>query len=307
MPQKGGKCGGSRGPTVPAAPWPALERLAVVNLEGLKNVLLVVATESNERGATRIWPGSWPQMISYYQIQALHLDPRSLVLLSAFAFMCEAFVGVTPCMGLLRHFFSLELISEVQCSGCASLRIVNASAPGIPCAELLPKVEGFRRMWVQVEAAGAGALFQPPPSAATLNWWWEHEELSDPRLAPVLIQLGKLRHAGVSMAMVVREFICRWIAPLKRHSRPMWGYTGPSNSMRTQVIPFSIDFLRELLCRMTGGNPDELPANGLPLYCFKAPKALTAEMPLFDEWGLLSGGKASPRDRVPEGSAPRRP
>ncbi|KAE8814747.1 erythrocyte binding protein-like [Hordeum vulgare] len=50
-------------------------------------------------------------VLSHYQIHALHLDPSSLVLLSAFAFLCEAFVGVSPSMELLRHFFSLESIS----------------------------------------------------------------------------------------------------------------------------------------------------------------------------------------------------
>ncbi|KAE8792093.1 hypothetical protein D1007_33417 [Hordeum vulgare] len=174
MPQKGGKCGGSRGPTVPAAPWPTLELSAVVNLEGLKKVRLVVAADSNGWGATQIWLGSWTRrervplavplhsqallsdvlppfsgflnaVLSYYQIHVLHLDPCSLVLLSAFALLCEAFVGVTPSVALLHHLFSLELISQVQHSGCASLRIVDASAPGIPCAALLPEVEGFQR------------------------------------------------------------------------------------------------------------------------------------------------------------------
>ncbi|KAE8783058.1 hypothetical protein D1007_43542 [Hordeum vulgare] len=31
---------------------------------------------------------------------------------------------------------------------------------------------------------------------------------------------------GVTMAMVVREFICQRIAPLQRHSRPMWTFRG---------------------------------------------------------------------------------
>ncbi|KAE8812241.1 hypothetical protein D1007_10850 [Hordeum vulgare] len=175
-----------------------LERSTLVNLEELKKVRLVVAADSNEWGATHISPGSWPRresaspavllhfhallsgvlvpfsgflnaMLSHYQIHALHLDPRSLVLLSAFVFLCEAFVGVTPSVAFLRHFFSLELISEVQCSGGASLRTIDARTPGILYAELLPEAEGFRRQWVQVAAAEAGALFQPPPTPATPN------------------------------------------------------------------------------------------------------------------------------------------
>ncbi|KAE8780402.1 hypothetical protein D1007_46483 [Hordeum vulgare] len=156
--------------------------------QGLKKVRLVVAADSNEWRGTHIWLDSWPRrervfpavplhfqsilsrvlppfssflnaVLSHYQIHALHLDPRSLVLLSASAFLCEAFVGLTPSVALPRHLFSLDLISEVQCSGCASLRTVEATAPGALYAELLPEAEGFRQQWVQVEATEAGAPF----------------------------------------------------------------------------------------------------------------------------------------------------
>ncbi|KAE8811129.1 hypothetical protein D1007_12124 [Hordeum vulgare] len=108
------------------------------------------------------------------------------------------------------------------------------------------------------------------------------------------------------MAMVVSEFICRRIAPLQRHSRSMWAYTGPSYSMRNLVIPFSPHVLRELLPRLTGGNPDELPPIGMPLYNFKPPGALAMEMPLFDEWGLLpEGERRSPAVAPPRGRPPK--
>ncbi|KAE8804854.1 hypothetical protein D1007_19092 [Hordeum vulgare] len=111
------------------APRPVFGRSTMVNFEGLEKIRLVVAFGSNEWGATKIWPGSWPRgemaipavplhihallsgvlppfssffiaVRSRYQIHALHLDPSSLVLLSAFAFLCEAFVGVTPFRGI---------------------------------------------------------------------------------------------------------------------------------------------------------------------------------------------------------------
>ncbi|KAE8804335.1 hypothetical protein D1007_19752 [Hordeum vulgare] len=122
-------------------------------------------------GGTKIWSSSWPRgetatpavplhihthlsgvlspfssfltaMLSHYQIHALHLDPSSLVLLSAFMFLCEAFVDVTPSVALLRHFFSLELVSEEQCSGCASLEAADASVLGPSPLSSSPKQRG---------------------------------------------------------------------------------------------------------------------------------------------------------------------
>ncbi|KAE8815075.1 hypothetical protein D1007_07580 [Hordeum vulgare] len=96
-------------------------------------------------------------VISHYQIHALHLDPTSLVLLSAFAFLCEAFVGLTHSVALLHHFFSLEFFSEEQCSGCASLKTAGALVLGALDLEVLPEAEGFWRHWVQVKTAEARA------------------------------------------------------------------------------------------------------------------------------------------------------
>ncbi|KAE8811137.1 hypothetical protein D1007_12045 [Hordeum vulgare] len=122
-------------------PRPALGISPVVNFEGLEKIRLVVAAGSKEWGATKIWSGSWPRgeittrvvplhihallssvlppfssflvaVLLHYQIHVLHVDPGSLVLLSAFPFLCEAFVGVTPSVVLVCHFFSLELVSE---------------------------------------------------------------------------------------------------------------------------------------------------------------------------------------------------
>ncbi|KAE8799072.1 hypothetical protein D1007_25618 [Hordeum vulgare] len=78
-------------------------------------------------------------VLSHYQIHALHLDRSSLVLLSAFAFLCEALVGVTPFLALLGHFFSLELVSKEKCSGCASLKIADASVRGPSTLSSSPK------------------------------------------------------------------------------------------------------------------------------------------------------------------------
>ncbi|KAE8811572.1 hypothetical protein D1007_11631 [Hordeum vulgare] len=315
------------------APPPRVGAICGGKPPGLEKVQLVVAANSNEWGATKIRLGSWPRgekasavirlhfhallsgvlpsfsgflevVLSHYQIHALHLDPCSLILLSTFAFLWEAFIGVTPSMSLLHHFFSLELASKMQCCGCAFLKIDDVSAPGVPSVEILPEAEGFRWQLVLVEAAGAGALFQPPPSPATPKQGWECEELSDPRLARVLTRLGELRHAGVSMAMVMRKFICWQIVPLQRHSRPMWDYTRPGDSVRTQVTLFSSDVLHELLRRLTGGNPDELPRDSQPLDHLKALKDLTMEMPLFDEWGFSLRGKNIPKGLCLLGSGP---
>ncbi|KAE8797045.1 hypothetical protein D1007_27831 [Hordeum vulgare] len=140
--------------------------------------------------------------------------------------------GVTPSVALLRHFISLELVSKQQCSGCASLKAVDALAPRALNAMLLPEAEGFRRQWVPVEAAEAGALFRAPSTRATSNQGWAHWVLSDSRFMPVLTRLDELKRAGVTMVMVVRDFICRRIAPLQHPLPPDVVLQGAWDTMR---------------------------------------------------------------------------
>ena len=121
---------------------------------------------------------------------------------------------------------------------------------------------------------------------------------------PILTRLEELKRAGVMMVMVVREFICRRITPLQRDSRPMWTFTGPRDPMRIQVFPHPPDMLRELLRRLTGGNPDELPVNGLPLFQFQASESLVGEMPLFTNGVSAMGGMRAPEGPRPMGFKP---
>ena len=46
-------------------------------------------------------------VLRHYKLQALHLHPNSILLLSIFAYYCEAHVEVMPSVALLCHIFFL--------------------------------------------------------------------------------------------------------------------------------------------------------------------------------------------------------
>ena len=176
-----------------------------------------------------LWAGLIPPfsaffnaMPSHYQVNALHLDPQSIILLAIFAFVCEAMVGIAPSVTLLRHFFSLHLIDSRQSSGCVSFHAVAATAGEGIDFELPPSTSKFRTRWVFVDAGVLSPLLQAPLGPAVPNSGWSHQRLSSPGLAHVWLRLRLLKDRGVTAPMVVKEFVKRWVAPLQRHSRPMW-------------------------------------------------------------------------------------
>ena len=124
-------------------------------------------------------------MLSHYQINVLHLNPQSIILLTAFAFVCEAMVGIAPSVALLRHFFSLHLTDALQRSGCVSLQaVVVTTGSGIDF-ELSPVVGGFRKRWVFVDVGVRSPLLLLPRIPAAPSSGWEHEKLVDQRPAHI--------------------------------------------------------------------------------------------------------------------------
>jgi hypothetical protein len=297
----------------------------VLNSEGLDKVLPVLAAITNESGATPAWPASkrpadlavteipifihalvaglvppfsdfFNAILSHYQILVLHLDPGSVTLLSTFAFLCEAMVGIIPSVALFRHFFSLQLVDARQRSGCVAFR-AEAASSSIFDFSLHPMAEGFRKHWVYVDATTHSPLLQIPEKPAAPNSGWVREELTDRRAALVWQRLDGLKKNGVTAPMVVREFITQRIAPLQRHSRPMWTFSGPKDRMRLQVSPLPPETLRAALERLIGDpTPAMIPAGDSFLYTCPNPVDFVKIMPLFDEWGLRPKGLEGPRE-----------
>ncbi|KAE8811124.1 hypothetical protein D1007_12119 [Hordeum vulgare] len=133
----------------------------------------MIAADSSEWGLTNISPASAPlvelsatavalhhptlfssllppfleffnAILAHYQIRALHLDLRYVLLLSSFAFLCEAILGFPTSVTLFSHFFSLELTAPDQRSGYATFLAMDATASEYIDMKINHLTEGFR-------------------------------------------------------------------------------------------------------------------------------------------------------------------
>ena len=162
----------------------------------------------------------------------MHLYPQSVTLLAAFAFVCEAMVGIAPSVALLCHFFLLRPTVPSQCSRCVRFQAVaETAALGIDF-DLPPSTSGFRTRWLYVDVEVLSPLVSPSSFPTAPNPGWGHERLVSPRLSFVWYRLRRLRDLGVTAPRVVKEFHQCRVAPLERHSRPMWG-SGKTLKVRT--------------------------------------------------------------------------
>ena len=67
-------------------------------------------------------------VLDHYRIQALHLHPNSVLVLSIFAFYCEAFLGVHPSVAFFRCFFSARRSAGTTGADALVFASVEASA-----------------------------------------------------------------------------------------------------------------------------------------------------------------------------------
>ena len=122
-------------------------------------------------------------VLEHYGIQALHLQPNSILLLSVFAFYCEAFMGVKPEVALFRHFFSLRLHDGAQRSACISFIVVQS---GNMLFKAGKKVENFRHCWVFLDVQGLNARLELSKGLPEKTPAWGSAKLTDRRAKAVL-------------------------------------------------------------------------------------------------------------------------
>lgn len=220
-------------------------------------------------------------MLSHYQIHMLHLDPQSISLLAIFAFDCEAMVGIAPSVALLCHFFSLHLADPMQCSGCLSFQAVAATAGSGIDFELPPSASGFRTWCVFVAVGVLSPLLSPPLAPIVPSSGWGHERLADACLAFVWLWLKRLKDLSVTAPMVMKEFLRRRVAPLQRHSRPMWALSGSKDRMRLHESGLPPEARRTVLEVLTGDpSPADMSQEGCILYCFSNRVEFAGQIPV---------------------------
>ena len=287
-------------------------RSVIHNEEGLDKVRPMTACDHNEWKATRIWPASRPAreleattfpffihsvfaglvplfsdflcaILDHYQIHLLHLQPNSIFLLAIFAYLCEAFLGVMPSVALWRCFYSLRITAGNQRSGCASFRIADGMAEKIINMRIAKKVEGFRTRWIYMDAKQFSPLFLIPTEPAVKSSGWEHDELRDARLAPLVERMQELKAAGLTGAMVAKEFIRRRIAPLQRRSRPVWMISGSEDPMRLSADSLRPEVMEEILKILFSEKVGHMAKEAFPLYRFTNRDDMIADMPSFDQ------------------------
>ena len=115
--------------------------------------------------------GFFRSFLEFHSLQPHHLTPNTVVLLSAFATLCEGFLGVLPTIELWGEFFSSKLGTHVagvpaQCGAIIAMRRSTADNP-FPSIPLIKSVKMWQRSYFYVKnVAPEGDWVNLPPYKA---------------------------------------------------------------------------------------------------------------------------------------------
>jgi hypothetical protein len=179
-------------------------------------------------------------LLEYYGLQLQHLSLNSITLVAIFVHFCEMFVGVRPSVRLFRCFFVMKVTSQhppliggyyFQHRTQGHARYIAPVSPS--------RWELWRDDWA-LALADVHDRLTLPVAAPTLDG---AEWVKDPGLEsgfdPVLDRIWYLAENGLTLLMVLHDFLSKHLAPLQEQPRPVWKYTGVNTIMRLDRGPGS--------------------------------------------------------------------
>jgi hypothetical protein len=176
-------------------------------------------------------------LLDFYELNLTHLNPNSILQVSIFVHLCEAFLGVLPHFGLWKYLYHCRpgmAGGQHQLVGDASLELRRGRKVeylGIP---LKDNIKGWRLEWFIVENHCKSL---PPrsgrqPDVRTPSWIEPPtpSEITEARV--LLVEVCLLKDRGLTAKSMVADFIFKNIQPLKDRAYPAYLYSGVNDSTR---------------------------------------------------------------------------
>ena len=140
------------------------------------------------------------EILRHYQIHLLHLHPASVTILSAFAYLCEAFLGVELSVGFFRYFYSLR-VSSPNITGCVSFRLEPKVSGDIISMAVTRRLEDFRHDWLYVDVgrSDVALLELPTEQPQKIPAAWSSSRLHGGEVTrPLMERVALLKQKGLT-------------------------------------------------------------------------------------------------------------
>ncbi|KAK1606384.1 hypothetical protein QYE76_030057 [Lolium multiflorum] len=201
-------------------------------------------------------------LLFFYGIQLWQLTPNSILHLSIFITVCEAFLGIDPHWGLWRKIFYVKRHNDNNgppvVGGIGFVVRKKVDYLNFPMKE---SVQGWRHKWFYLrDTPVPGRRSNLPPFKDVLvaqpkKSWRNTLSPDESVVADKLFeQVVDLKNAGgltMCGTEVVSVFLKRRVQPLMSRPHQLWMYTGKNDKSRVSHADLSDDDLHDVVRRLT--------------------------------------------------------
>jgi hypothetical protein len=162
------------------------------------------------------------KLLMYYVISLIHLNTNSILHLSIFINLCEAYLGIEPHFNLFRYLFHLKSLSRAKIVGATYLVLRDGKAAEYKPVLLSTSNKGWKVKWFYTENIELG-LSGDIDSKPKTNPNWSVRP-SDDEMVQVEELLDLLARVNINGVECTQNFIGRRIQPCKERSHLAYEY-----------------------------------------------------------------------------------
>ncbi|KAK1645145.1 hypothetical protein QYE76_062950 [Lolium multiflorum] len=201
-------------------------------------------------------------LLFFYGIQLWQLTPNSILHLSIFITVCEAFLGIDPHWGLWRKIFYVKRHNDSNgppvVGGVGFVVRKEVDYFDYPMKE---SVQGWRNKWFYLRdpLVHGRRVNLPPfedrliakPKKSWRNALSPEERLTADRLFDQIVILKNTGGLTMRGTEVVSVFLQRRVQPLMSRPHQLWLYSGKEDESRVSSAELSAEDLRDEVRRLT--------------------------------------------------------
>jgi hypothetical protein len=216
-----------------------------------------------ERGLALPASDFFKDLLKYYGIEYLNLNPNGIFHVSVFVHFCEAFVGIKPHRILFRKFFCVKPQSSAndpRVVGGADIQMREDAVDQYLAYKLIDSNQDWKAKSFYV--TNHHPELPKPNGKQPKHWaWWNTEPTMQEgiQLPELLQKIKALREAGLRVEHVAFSFMKRRVQPLMTRDTLGCQYTGDEDPSRMPSNEVDDEDIVERLGRIFKDMPPYTP------------------------------------------------
>jgi hypothetical protein len=195
---------------------------------------ILMFTRFAERGLSLPASDFFKELLGYYGIEYLNLNPNGIFHTSVFVHFCEAFLGIKPPLDPVPEVLPGEAPAQHQqspSSGGAGIQMREDATEQYLSYKLINSNQDWKAKWFYVTNHHP-ELPKPSGKQPKHRPWWNSEPTMQEglQLPELLAKIKALREAGLRAEHVAFSFMKRRVQPLMARDTLGYQYTGDDDT-----------------------------------------------------------------------------